>query len=70
MAIAGCVEEIVIRRTLVQCRQSLAREGRALTRRRAQAFGVLDVDLSKIKPDLFTGSMHKWPCGPRKGILQ
>ena len=36
----------------------------------AQAFGVLDVDLSKIKPDFFTGSMHKWPCGPKeKGVL-
>jgi selenocysteine lyase/cysteine desulfurase len=36
----------------------------------AQAFGVLDVDLSVLKPDFFTGSMHKWPCGPKeKGIL-
>ena len=36
----------------------------------AQAFGVLDVDLSKVKPDFFTGSMHKWPCGPKeKGVL-
>jgi len=36
----------------------------------AQAFGVLDVDLSKIQPDFFTGSMHKWPCGPKeKGVL-
>jgi isopenicillin-N epimerase len=36
----------------------------------AQAFGVLDVDLSAIKPDFFTGSMHKWPCGPKeKGVL-
>jgi isopenicillin-N epimerase len=36
----------------------------------AQAFGVLDVDLSRIKPDFFTGSMHKWPCGPKeKGVL-
>jgi isopenicillin-N epimerase len=36
----------------------------------AQAFGVLDVDLSTIKPDFFTGSMHKWPCGPKeKGVL-
>jgi len=36
----------------------------------AQAFGVLDVDLSAIKPDFFSGSMHKWPCGPKeKGVL-
>jgi selenocysteine lyase/cysteine desulfurase len=36
----------------------------------AQAFGVLDVDLSAIGPDFFTGSMHKWPCGPKeKGLL-
>jgi selenocysteine lyase/cysteine desulfurase len=36
----------------------------------AQAFGVLDVNLSEVKPDFFTGSMHKWPCGPKeKGVL-
>lgn len=36
----------------------------------AQAFGVLDVNLAEVKPDFFTGSMHKWPCGPKeKGIL-
>jgi selenocysteine lyase/cysteine desulfurase len=36
----------------------------------AQAFGVLDVNLAEIKPDFFTGSMHKWPCGPKeKGLL-
>jgi isopenicillin-N epimerase len=36
----------------------------------AQAFGVIDVDLTKVKPDFFTGSMHKWPCGPKeKGVL-
>jgi isopenicillin-N epimerase len=36
----------------------------------AQAFGVLDVNLGDIKPDFFTGSMHKWPCGPKeKGVL-
>jgi selenocysteine lyase/cysteine desulfurase len=36
----------------------------------AQAFGVIDVNLRDMKPDFFTGSMHKWPCGPKeKGIL-
>jgi len=36
----------------------------------AQSFGVLDVDLSTMKPDFYTGSMHKWPCGPKeKGLL-
>jgi len=36
----------------------------------AQAFGVLDLDLSAMKPDFYTGSMHKWPCGPKeKGLL-
>ena len=36
----------------------------------AQSFGVLDVDLSAINPDFYTGSMHKWPCGPKeKGML-
>ena len=36
----------------------------------AQAFGVIDVNLAEVKPDFFTGSMHKWPCGPKeKGIF-
>ena len=36
----------------------------------AQSFGVLDVDLSVIKPDFYTGSSHKWPCGPKEmGVL-
>jgi selenocysteine lyase/cysteine desulfurase len=36
----------------------------------AQSFGVLDVDLSDMKPDFFTGSAHKWPCGPKEcGLL-
>ncbi|MGQ0646074.1 MAG: aminotransferase class V-fold PLP-dependent enzyme [Gemmatimonadaceae bacterium] len=36
----------------------------------AQTFGGLNVDLSKIKPDFFTGSAHKWPCGPKEcGVL-
>jgi selenocysteine lyase/cysteine desulfurase len=36
----------------------------------AQAFGVLDLDLGAMRPDFYTGSMHKWPCGPKeKGLL-
>jgi selenocysteine lyase/cysteine desulfurase len=36
----------------------------------AQAFGVIDVNLGDMRPDFFTGSMHKWPCGPKeKGVL-
>ncbi|MFI5311506.1 MAG: aminotransferase class V-fold PLP-dependent enzyme [Gemmatimonadales bacterium] len=32
----------------------------------AQSFGVLDIDLSAMKPDFYTGSFHKWPCGPKE----
>jgi selenocysteine lyase/cysteine desulfurase len=32
----------------------------------AQSFGVLDIDLADMQPDFFTGSAHKWPCGPRE----
>jgi selenocysteine lyase/cysteine desulfurase len=36
----------------------------------AQSFGVLDIDLADMQPDFFTGSAHKWPCGPREvGVL-
>ncbi len=36
----------------------------------AQSFGVLDIDLADMKPDFFTGSAHKWPCGPKEfGVL-
>jgi selenocysteine lyase/cysteine desulfurase len=36
----------------------------------AQSFGALDVDLGKIQPDFYSGSAHKWPCGPREnGVL-
>jgi hypothetical protein len=36
----------------------------------AQTFGVLDVDLSDLQPDFYSGSAHKWPCGPREvGLL-
>lgn len=36
----------------------------------AQAYGVLDVDLSRIQPDFYSASAHKWPCGPKEtGLL-
>ena len=36
----------------------------------AQTFGALDVNLSDIDPDFYTGSAHKWPCGPLEaGVL-
>lgn len=36
----------------------------------AQSFGLLEVDLSVMQPDFYTGSGHKWPCGPREtGVL-
>lgn len=36
----------------------------------AQTFGVLAVDLAKIRPDFYTGSAHKFPCGPKEtGVL-
>jgi isopenicillin-N epimerase len=49
----------------------LAREREVLTLiDGAQSFGLLDVDLSDIQPDFYTGSAHKWPCGPKEaGVL-
>ena len=36
----------------------------------AQSFGVLDVDLSDLQPDFYSGSAHKWPCGSKEnGVL-
>ncbi|MDA1080168.1 MAG: aminotransferase class V-fold PLP-dependent enzyme [Gemmatimonadetes bacterium] len=36
----------------------------------AQTFGMLDLDLGAMQPDFYTGSMHKWPCGPKeKGMF-
>jgi selenocysteine lyase/cysteine desulfurase len=36
----------------------------------AQSFGVLNIDLADMQPDFFTGSAHKWPCGPKEfGVL-
>jgi isopenicillin-N epimerase len=36
----------------------------------AQSFGLLDVNLSDMQPDFYSGSAHKWPCGAREcGVL-
>jgi selenocysteine lyase/cysteine desulfurase len=36
----------------------------------AQSFGVIDVDLGDMQPDFYTGSSHKWLCGPKElGLL-
>ncbi len=36
----------------------------------AQTFGLLAVDLARMDPDFYTGSAHKWPCGPKEvGVL-
>ncbi len=36
----------------------------------AQSFGVLTIDLSTMRPDFYTGSAHKFPCGPKEtGVL-
>lgn len=36
----------------------------------AQTFGALDVNLGEIRPDFYSGSAHKWPCGPKEcGVL-
>jgi selenocysteine lyase/cysteine desulfurase len=36
----------------------------------AQSFGLFDVDLAAMQPDFYTGSAHKWPCGPKEaGVL-
>jgi selenocysteine lyase/cysteine desulfurase len=36
----------------------------------ASAMGLLDFDLSDLQPDFYTGSAHKWPCGPKEvGVL-
>jgi selenocysteine lyase/cysteine desulfurase len=50
---------------------SLARERDVLTLvDGASALGLFDVDLSDMQPDFYTGSSHKWPCGPKEvGVL-
>src|SRR5438552_2765136 len=36
----------------------------------AQSFGLFDVDLGDIQPDFYSGSAHKWACGPKEnGVL-
>jgi selenocysteine lyase/cysteine desulfurase len=36
----------------------------------AQSFGVLEVHLPAMRPDFYTGSAHKWLCGPKEtGLL-
>jgi isopenicillin-N epimerase len=36
----------------------------------ASTLGLLDVDLGEMGPDFYTGSAHKWPCGPKEvGVL-
>jgi selenocysteine lyase/cysteine desulfurase len=36
----------------------------------ACTFGMVDLDLSDMQPDFYTGSAHKWPCGPKEvGVL-
>jgi len=36
----------------------------------ACTLGMLDLDLSDMQPDFYTGSAHKWPCGPKEvGVL-
>jgi selenocysteine lyase/cysteine desulfurase len=36
----------------------------------AQSLGLMDVDLADMQPDFYTGSGHKWPCGPKEvGVL-
>jgi selenocysteine lyase/cysteine desulfurase len=49
----------------------LARERNVLTLvDGASALGVLDVNLKDMQPDFYTGSAHKWPCGPKEvGVL-
>jgi selenocysteine lyase/cysteine desulfurase len=35
----------------------------------AQTFGLMDVDLSDMQPDFYSGSAHKWPCGAKESGL-
>jgi isopenicillin-N epimerase len=36
----------------------------------AQSFGLIDVDVAEMQPDFYSGSAHKWMCGPKEaGVL-
>lgn len=36
----------------------------------AQSFGLIAVNLSDMQPDFYSGSIHKWPAGPKEtGVL-
>jgi selenocysteine lyase/cysteine desulfurase len=36
----------------------------------ACTLGMVDLNLSDIQPDFYSGSAHKWPCGPKEvGVL-
>src|SRR5260370_12486846 len=36
----------------------------------AESFGLMEVDLSDMQPDFYSGSAHKWICGPKEnGVL-
>lgn len=36
----------------------------------AQSFGALAVNMAEMQPDFYSGSLHKWPCGPKEtGLL-
>lgn len=50
---------------------ALAREHGALSLvDGAQSFGLIDLDLGALGADFYSGSAHKWPCGPKEvGVL-
>jgi isopenicillin-N epimerase len=36
----------------------------------AQSFGIIDMDVKALGADFYSGSAHKWPCGPKEiGVL-
>ncbi len=51
------------------CRMARARDVLTLVDG-AQTFGALNVNLGEMRPDFYTGSVHKWPTGPKEsGVL-